>query len=276
LTGIPSDVAALLKPSAVGGLALLRARARAYPDQSWAFVLKVVAASYEGQAFDLDAADRLHQSVPSHLIDRADIFRGAIRAVAETLPPWLEVLCDGREALYDLDPSLVACFERAGAMAPVPDETVIRWWNALIELAYMHRESGNLQVGRKAERLSLERERRLLSGSSHPDIFWTALDTNTAGYDIHSWERSHDEWLPKLIEVKAISRLRSPIYLTRHEWETAKRMSSAYRFQIWDLQSERIAELSGEQMSSHVPEDRGLGKWNELKITLPSEIFVPA
>lgn len=271
-----SELSALLKPSAVGGLALLRSRAAAEPDRPWDSVLKIVAASYEGQSFDLKAASRLHELLPRQLVGHPEVYRGAIRVAADLLPPWIDLLCDGREALQYLDPNLAVCFERAGALAPIPSPAVIRWWNGLVELAYRNRGSGNIEIGRQGERLSLNREHRLLSGCPHPTIAWTALDTNTAGYDIHSWRRNQEEWTPKLIEVKTITRAPSPIYLTRHEWDTSRRMAAAYCFQVWDLRSERMAELTSDQMSSHIPPDCGLGRWSELKITLPIDMFVPA
>ena len=276
MTGLEIDASSLLKPSVIGGLALLRARWVTEPNRCWDSILKLVAASYEGQLYDLATACWLHKLVQPHLTATDDIYRGAIRTVAETNPPWLDLLCDGREALAQADSSLVACFERAGAMVPIPDSVVIGWWNDLVKLAYRHRESGNLDTGRDAERLCLEREQCLLSGSEVPPIIWTALDTNTAGYDIHSWQLTANGWIPKLIEVKALSRIPSPIFVTRHEWESAKRMSSAYCFQIWDMNSQRIVELTTEEMSVHVPEDHGLGQWNQVEITLPTESFGPA
>jgi len=162
------------------------------------------------------------------------------------------------------------CFQRAGAFEATPSAAVTQWWDELAALAYANTDAGRIAIGRQAERLSLDYERACLAGSCDaPALIWKALDTNAAGYDIQSWWRPFGgDWSPKYIEVKGSQRDPPTLFLTRHEWSTAIRLAGSYVFQVWDLTSGRMAELSVAQMSSHVPSDNGQGLWQEAKVQL--------
>ncbi|HIE4123819.1 MULTISPECIES: DUF3883 domain-containing protein [Stenotrophomonas] len=269
--------ASFLKPSVVSGLALLRKRAAQAPGQPWEVTVRLAAASHQGQGVDLDRACQLHELLPADLVDSPGLYRAAILLTAKQLPPWLGQLRSGREFLSDAGADLRSCFERAGALDAAPDQTVISWWDDLAGLAYGTLNQAKMDVGRRAERLSLEREqRRLESFPGHPPIQWTALDSNAAGYDILSWSKRDGHWYPMYLEVKGFSTSPAKLYLTRNEWETAKRLADDFHFQVWDVGSNRMAQLSTSQMLPHVPSDEGMGRWEVLCVEVSEDFFTPA
>ena len=98
---------------------------------------------------------------------------------------------------------------------------------------------------------------------------WISLDDNAAGYDVLSYEKGSVEPVAKLIEVKSTGRQPREIFLTRNEWETALERSPHYRFHIWTFPEKHLTELSPADLNRHVPENRGNGVWQVVRITLP-------
>ncbi len=269
--------ASFLKPSVVSGLALLRKRAAQAQGQPWEVTVRLAAASHQGQGVDLDRACQLHELLPPDLVDGPSLYRATILLTAKQLPPWLGQLRSGREFLNDAGADIRSCFERAGALEVAPDQKVIRWWDDLAGLAYGTLNQAKMDVGRRAERLSLEREhKRLESSPGHPPIQWTALDSNSAGYDILSWSKRDGDWHPIYLEVKGFSTSPARLHLSRNEWEMAKRLADDFHFQVWDVRSGRMAQLSTSQMLTHVPTDEGKGRWEVLCVELSEDLFTPA
>ena len=94
---------------------------------------------------------------------------------------------------------------------------------------------------------------------------WIALDDNSAGYDVHSFDEGPVEPIAKLIEVKSCARRPSEIFLTRNEWETALEREPNYRFHIWILPERELIELTPSDVADHVPQDRGTVCGKSLK-----------
>ncbi|OAX56908.1 hypothetical protein A6R73_01570 [Xanthomonas translucens pv. poae] len=261
----------------MSGLALLRKRASQAQDQPWEVTVRMAAASHQGQGVDLDRACQLHELLPADLMDSPSLYRATILLAARQMPPWLGQLRSGREFLSEAGADIRSCFERAGALDAAPNQVVVSWWDDLAGLAYGTLNQAKMDVGRRAERLSLEREhRRLEAFPGHPPVQWTALDSNAAGYDILSWSKKDGHWHPVYLEVKGFSISPARLYLTRNEWDTAKRLADDFHFQVWDVGSGRMAQLSTSQMQPHVPTDEGMGRWEVLYVELSENFFAPA
>lgn len=113
----------------------------------------------------------------------------------------------------------------------------------------------------------------MLQNSSTPSPIqknpqWVAIEDNTAGYDVLSYDPGIVQPLNRLIEVK--STIASPLrfQLTRHEWEHACKFGPSYHFHIWDLQAPpyRLYERSAAEIAPHIPKDNEKGRWKLAEI----------
>ena len=92
-----------------------------------------------------------------------------------------------------------------------------------------------------------------------------SIEDNTAGYDIQSFDPGTEGPVARLIEVK--STIASPLrfWLTRNEWETAKKFGAAYSFHIWDLQGPQLHERTANEILPHIPTDNERGRWANVE-----------
>ena len=120
---------------------------------------------------------------------------------------------------------------------------------------------------REAEQLTLKHEAERLArlGIRIPPV-WMAIEDNTAGYDIQSFDLGAEGPVARLIEVK--STIASPLrfFLSRNEWETAKKYGGTYHFHIWDLQVPRLYERTVADIAPHIPTDNEKGSWSTVHI----------
>lgn len=102
-------------------------------------------------------------------------------------------------------------------------------------------------LGRAAELLILDSEKRkfrktptLLRGIRH-----VSLENVTAGYDIKSFEKcKNGGWLPKFIEVKAISESDWRFYWSKNEISKAKQMGESYYLYLLPVKSGATLNIS--------------------------------
>jgi len=105
-------------------------------------------------------------------------------------PWWLRLVPYGRDKLRSaLDADGVQCFKSASLFDVVPSSEVVTWWDELAGLIRGSVDTEKMISAREAERLSLKFERdRLRSLGIDKDPVWVALDDNTLGYDILSYD----------------------------------------------------------------------------------------
>jgi hypothetical protein len=123
---------------------------------------------------------------------------------------------------------------------------------------------------REAERLTIDHEKdRLRALGIDREPVWVAIEDNTAGYDVLSYDIGSIEPIARLIEVKSaiVSPLRFQI--SRNQWEQARKFGS-YHFHIWDMQARppRLYERTQVQIAPHIPTDNERGKWQNTEIQL--------
>lgn len=96
----------------------------------------------------------------------------------------------------------------------------------------VERDFRNRVLGRAGEEFVIDIERKKLAKSERPDLAkkvrWvSAEDGDGAGYDIASFDRAGNELL---IEVKTTNgAAKTPFFLTRNEYETAKARAQSWR-----------------------------------------------
>ena len=260
------------RPSAISGLIRLRRELRNFPTKPPEDICRLLSATYANAGVDFEAALQLHEIMPSLPDSMPEAFRCVIsQLVLVTNPSWLGLIRRGRDALFSVvGVDVRTCFDRAGALEPIPDSSVVKWLDSLVSMAYAQNDAKLLALGREAECLSYEFERkRLAEYSAAPAIEWVALNDNTAGFDIKSTTLKDGVFVPRLIEVKSSQRQPPRIILTRHEWEVACRMGDTYMFHVWHLPSRSMTELAFREMLTHIPMDQGKGTWETVQVELP-------
>ena len=185
-------------------------------------------------------------------------------------PPWLRLVPYGREKLrVALVDDQVQCLRQAGLFDEVPDEGALAWWDRLANLMRGAADAEKMKRARHAERLSLEFELDRLKclGISRPPR-WVALEDNSLGYDILSYDLDPEGLIvTRLVEVK--SRLSDDISITRNEWQNVSGAAQRSVIHVWDLPEEQLKEYRAHDMAPHIPLDQGEGAWQDVRITLP-------
>ena len=191
--------------------------------------------------------------------------------VKMTQPLWLRLVPYGREKLRGaLDDDQTQCFRQAGLFDETPDADTLEWWDRLADLTRGASDAEKMKRARHAERLSLDFELSRLKclGISRTPR-WVALEDNSLGYDILSYDLDPEGTVvTRLVEVK--SRLSDEIYITRNEWENASGAARQSVIHVWDLPEERLREYRVRDVAPHIPLDQGHGVWQDVRVALPA------
>lgn len=234
------------------------------------------AASLQRSDADLAAADfpgalRLHSQFPAELnfFDPAGGLRAGLAILIEAHRPWwCRLFPYGRQRLATaLTQDELQTFRSAGLLEEIPPVDVVEWWDAFSSMMRAAEDKNLTAQGRHGERLSLQYERKRLAAlglSEEPK--WIALEDNSAGYDIQSYEQTEYGLRNLLIEVKSSQRSPPRMILTRGEWEAAAKFSRSYTFHLWQLPSEGLTVMTVADIARHIPDDRGNGQWTEIEI----------
>lgn len=184
-------------------------------------------------------------------------------------PGWLRFVPYGREKLRGaLSDDQAQCFRDAGLFSQTPDDDALAWWDRLAALTRGQADAERMKRARHAERLSLQYERDRLQSLGIPQApRWVALEDNSLGYDILSYDIDFEGFIiARLIEVK--SRLTDFIFISRNEWENASGAPQQSIIHVWDLPEERLREYRVPEVAPHIPIDQGNGIWQDVQIAL--------
>ena len=184
-------------------------------------------------------------------------------------PSWLRLVPYGREKVKSaLGEDEVQCLREGGLFDDEPDDEAIEWWDRMAAITRGSSDAEQMKRARLAERLSLEHEQaRLMDLAIRRRPKWVALEDNTLGYDILSYDLDpQGRAINRLVEVK--SRLGGSIFFTRNEWENASGAPRHSVIHIWDLPEERLHEYRVCDLEPNIPHDQGMGTWQEVRIEL--------
>ena len=186
-------------------------------------------------------------------------------------PRWLRLVPYGREKLRQaLERDQTQCFREAGLFDESPDNEAVDWWDRLATLMRGISDAEKMKRARLAERLSLEHEKtrlKRLGISMEPK--WVAIEDNTLGYDILSYDlNSEGRIVSRMVEVK--SKLSDNIFLSRNEWENAFSAAQQTVIHVWDMPQKRLREYLPREIAPNIPRDQGAGTWQDVRITLGS------
>lgn len=254
------------------GLRILRRYIARYPDEKVVRLIDLVRrVEPNAVSYDFEAAEALHIIVPRDApYSEVLFYRVCISAVLlAELPSWAKLMTLGRgrfikrlkaEEYRDIR----SLFREALLLEEPPSTGDVAWWDQIQAHVRLENDAEKLQRARVAEQLSIEFERkRLASLSINLEPRWMAIEDNTVGYDVLSYNPGAFAPTSRLIEVK--STIASPLrfFLTRNEWDEALKYGQAYVFHVWDLQKSPPAlfERTVAQIAPHVPEDKAKGQW---------------
>jgi hypothetical protein len=178
-------------------------------------------------------------------------------------PLWATVLARGRkEAAAYLPIDVKQALDEADLLSG-RSRWVVEWWNSVSTVSAKPNESRKLEISRRAERLTIQYERRRTG--IRP--FWQALESDLAGYDVLS-QVSRLDRAPLRIEVKGTRDKPSyaKFHLTRNEWRVAM-TSRPYVFHFWLLlPSPKLFTIEPDKIAPHIAKNRGAGEWEIVEI----------
>lgn len=262
--------ASRLRPSAVEAWRLVSRQLAAVPQEPVAVAVARLKSSYAGAGLNYAETQFILDAVGPAKESAVASYQMLIENEAQFHPIWLSTLPRGRRALRDvLTADASECFRRAGAFDVQPTVEVVAFLDRLTSLARAQANMPLVESGRRAERLSFEREvTRCADIPGAPAVVWVALEDNWAGYDILSSCLVDERPSPKLIEVKSCSGWPLRLIITRNEWDTACRHPEAYVVHFWDLNVTRLYELSWSDLQPHMPVDQGDARWDSATLNL--------
>ena len=275
MTVFPFD--RLFSMPAFEGLRILRAHFQRRPEEQVCRLVEIVRNTEPNVAsYDLDAAIVLHDLVPKDTPHTGVMFyRVCLGAVLlKELPEWAKLMTLGRGRFIKRLSSeeyrdVRSLFRQARLLDEPPSTGDVEWWDDIQAHVRTNTDAEKVRRARAAEQLSIEYERERLAKLGLPlEPRWMAIEDNTAGYDVLSYNPGPFGPLNKLIEVK--STIASPLrfFLTRNEWEQASKFGKAYIFHVWDIQKPPavLYEKTVEQIAPHVPQDNKKGQWKTALI----------
>lgn len=206
-----------------------------------------------------------------------EFYRGCIRSVIlGQKHSWSRSITLGRSRfLNQLSRDEHQCFRAALLTDNPPSDDAVLWWDVISSEMRQSADKIRMDRARSAERLTIQHERvRLVSLGIDAEPKWMAIEDNTVGYDVLSYDSGQYGPTNRLIEVK--STVASPLrfYISRNEWEQALKFGISYHFHIWDLAPSipRLYERTVAHILPHIPEDQASGKWTTAEIPLGASL----
>lgn len=253
--------------SAFEALRTIRRHRPSFPSLNSDQLLSLIARVEIG-ALDYDAASALDLITKEiDVSSPTQFFRACLEAVIAQNEVWSRTASLGRKKFVQkLDRDQSSCFRCAGLLDEPPSPETVSWWDALQSHGRKLIDEQLLLQGREAEQRSLKYEQIRLRGIGiNLRPVWMAVEDNTAGYDILSYDHGMSAPVSRLIEVKS-SKGGDSFYLTKNEWKTAVKFKDSYVFHIWDLGRDFLYELKASAIAPFIPVDTEQGEWTDARI----------
>lgn len=224
--------------------------------------------STDGAAHDyLRAKEILDMKIEfNNVADRKIIIQDALKAlIIENSYPWKRVIKYGRSHLSNqLTANEKQVFEAADLLIENPNKQIVDWWSELESLTSKVQENRGF---RDWENRSLQKEIKVLESEQCPhQPVWVALNDNFLGYDILSYRRIGNDWIPFYIEVKSTDSGLSKFLISDREIQTLVQSPNSYQIDFWQASSGHLIEILGTQILQHIPTNNGNGRWKSLEI----------
>ncbi len=192
--------------------------------------------------------------------------------VLARLPKWTKFMTLGRRKFASkLNRDDQSIFRRAGLLDHPPSDENVFWWDDLTGRVRDFRDGEFNERARIAEKHSLEYEKsRLVELGLELEPEWVAIEDNTVGYDVKSYDWESGQAINRFIEVKSSVANPLKFIVSRNEWEKAEIFGEVYHFHIWDMRQEPpiLHQKTVSQVAQHIPTDAGRGRWKNVEIPL--------
>jgi hypothetical protein len=213
-----------------------------------------------------------------------------LQIILNISPPWISFTSAPFDETIAAVPPLVIEILKKGELldSPLSDEAN-RWWAAIRNRNIEIDKEFRKKIGDIAEELTIRYENARLMKEHHSylaeNIDHVSKKSDSYGFDISSFfgflhpsDHTPDEIL--MIEVKSStsdSNDNFRFYLTRTEWEKAKKNSNNYYFYLWKgicieerkASNEKPMIFPSKIVNKYLPIDiHKNGKWTECRITL--------
>ncbi|MBH0158666.1 DUF3883 domain-containing protein [Fictibacillus sp. 5RED26] len=237
---------------------------------------QILKTAIANQWVDLSLTDELSISVKGKEILNMEHPEERLRVqlfhlIALHKPSWSSVICYGRgEAVKYFKSDVYQCFEEAGLLEDYSDD-VVKWWDRLGSISRNLNDDFLLDIGRIGERLSIEFERKRTGN----EPIWQSIDSSFSGYDLLSIQAANNP-NSLMIEVKASKQDSRCInfHISKNEWDVATASKDKYVFHIWSLNPiQQLFVLNYYEISHHIPDNKGSGKWESVLISLDKEFL---
>jgi hypothetical protein len=204
--------------------------------------------------------------------DGRERFRFVLRTLIDIFRPhWRTKAQLGRDAIRaELSRDQFQCFSMSGLFDSAPVPAAVKWWTELASAIRIEVSALRAERGREGEQLSFEYERnRLQAKGLDTEVRWTALDDETAGYDIKSVDDGGQALAPKLIEAKACRGYPLTFFVTRNEWETSIAVTCKFVYHLWHVPSRTLHEFDPSRIAGLMPLDQSPdGRWDVARLTV--------
>lgn len=182
-------------------------------------------------------------------------------------PIWARKIPFGRNVAFQImsDEEQI-CFKKAGLMNNPVTRDEVDWWDDLAKKIRQEIEHQNDDTGRRGEELTIRYEKE----RTKAEPIWESVNSNFAGYDILS-QVSDSDTHQVLIEVKSSTQSMNSatFFISHNEWSIASAGCNQrrYYFYLWLLdENPELAIVSYADMLKHIPQDNGLGEWNDVNV----------
>lgn len=187
--------------------------------------------------------------------------------------PWTTFVTLGRRVLRKAlkESNVLQCFEYGELFDS--DDGTFEWWSEMELYIRIDVQRAKNFVGHEGERLSFEREVKLLASLDGFLPQWESREDSTLGYDITSYDPSFSPPRPILIDAKACRTKPLSFYISPNEWKVAESRPDSYFFHLWDLSGgdghEKLYIITPAMLAPHVPFNRGVGEWKSAQVFWP-------
>lgn len=178
-------------------------------------------------------------------------------------PAWSRRMIQGRfEALQTMPDDARQCFEDCALTKGTDDETV-EWWDRATGGLRSERSKAVQIIGRRAEKYSLEFERK----RTGKDPIWQGLETSVSGFDVLSViDADSDKRLKIEVKGSGMNKSDASFFVTRNEWNTATK-SSDFHFHLWLVRDKpKLFVVPASDVQPHIPQDSGSGRWTGAEL----------
>lgn len=268
----------LFKMGAIEAAVLIRDYLRGEPAASPDAAVRVFQDLGHHRGLDFDSGLRMYESAARDRsvleFDRAELIREILwHAYIIERPVWGVAAPYGRQRVRAIAaPDDLQCLREADLYRAPASMGAQKWWAKVAALERADQDNRLAEIGATAEALTMEWEERHLENLGHPELKprLVSIEDASLGFDVESYRLVEGNPIKHRIEVKGCSGTEIRFHLTRREWIVASSSpSGGYQVHVWVLDGPTLFVLEVEDVGSHVPSDKGNGRWETVFVTIP-------